>query len=80
MVEAIACHHQPLSTAKNKPLASIVHISDAVTLQMGMGLGIDGLMYPLSEEALKVVGVTGDDLEFLMADIVDLFIDKDMFS
>lgn len=45
-----------------------------------MGLGIDGLMYPLSEEALKVVGVTGDDLEFLMADIVDLFIDKDMFS
>ncbi len=79
LVEAIACHHHPSQAVINHQLTAIVHIADAVTMQMGMGLGIDGLLYPLSTEAMDLLGIGSDDLEILMAEIVDLFIDKDVF-
>jgi len=80
LVEAIALHHNPTAAKKNPALTSLVHISDAVTLQMGMGLGLDGLQYPLSNDALQLIGVGSSDLESLMAEVVDLFIDKDVFN
>jgi len=79
LVEAIACHHHPFEAVDNPELTAIVHLSDAVTLQMGMGLGLDGLMYPLSEDSMNLLGVSQGDLEILMADIVDIFIDQDVF-
>ncbi len=79
LVEAISCHHHPTKAVKNPELTAIVHVANAATLQMGMGLGIDGLMYPLSQESLDLLGVTQDDLEVIMADIVDIFIDQDVF-
>ncbi len=79
LVEAISFHHDPLRAELNPRLTSIVHVSDAVTLQMGLGLGVDGLFYPLSKEAIELLEITEDDLEELMAEVVDLFIDKDVF-
>ncbi len=79
LVEAIACHHNPEQAVENPELTAIVHTADAVTLQMGMGLGVDGLMYPLSQESLDLLGVGEEQLEMLMADIVDIFIDQDVF-
>lgn len=80
LVEAISCHHEPERAEINSKLTSIVHIADAATLQMGMGLGIDGLLYPMSQEAVKTLDLEQKDLEDLMAEIVDLFIDKDVFN
>ena len=80
MVEAIALDHNPTKVKNNPALTSLVHVSDAVTLQMGMGLGIDGLQYPLSSDALQLIGVENSDLESLMVEIVDLFIDKDVLN
>ncbi len=80
LVEAISYHHDPSRAEINPRLTSIVHISDAVTLQMGMGLGIDGMLYPLSQETVDLLGIENSDLENLMAEIVDLFIDKDIFN
>jgi putative nucleotidyltransferase with HDIG domain len=77
--EAIACHHEPEKAEINPRLTAIVHVADAVTMQMGMGLGIDGLMYPLFSESLELLGLTEHDLEAVMAEIVDLFIDSDTF-
>ncbi len=77
--EAIACHHEPAKAEINPKLTAIVHVADAVTMQMGMGLGIDGLMYPLVSESLDLLGITEHDLEVVMAEIVDLFIDSDTF-
>ncbi len=79
LVEAIACHHNPEQAVENPELTAIVHTADAVTLQMGMGLGVDGLMYSLSQESLDLLGVGEEQLEMLMADIVDIFIDQDVF-
>ena len=33
---------------------------------LGIGVGIDGLSYPLDEEALKRLNMTGDDLIHLV--------------
>ncbi len=79
LVEAITFHHQPERAEINPQLAAIVHTADAVAMQMGMGIGVDGLLYPLSHEALDLIGVAGDDLEMLMSEIVDVFVDQDMF-
>jgi len=78
LVEAISCHHHPLQAAANPYLTSIVHVADAVTLQMGMGLGVDGLLYPLSREAVDLLEIEENELEGLMAEIVDLLVDKDV--
>ena len=79
LVEAISFHHHPEQSEKNPQLTAIVHLADAMTLQMGMGLGIDGLMYPFSEEAMRLLDVSEQELEEIMAEIVDLFIDDDVF-
>lgn len=79
LVEAISFHHHPGESEMNPQLTAIVHLADAMTLQMGLGLGIDGLMYPLSRDAMEVLEVTEQELEEIMADIVDVFIDSDVF-
>jgi putative nucleotidyltransferase with HDIG domain len=79
LVEAIKCHHHPEQAVISPKLTAIVHVADAVTLQMGMGLGIDGLLYSLSQQSLDLLEIDESDLEVLMAEIVDLFIDKDVF-
>ena len=79
LAEAITNHHDPSLSILNPSLTAIVHIADAVTLQMGMGLGIDGLLYELSDDALTLLGIGHHDLEILMAEIVDLLVDKDTF-
>ncbi len=79
LAEAIACHHDPREAQINGQLTALVHLADAATLQMGMGLGIDGLLYPISGEALELLQVTEQDLEQIKSEIVDLFIDGDIF-
>lgn len=79
LVDAISNHHHPEVSLRNSELTAIVHLADAMTLQMGLGLGIDGLMYPLSREAMERLEVTEQDLEVIMADIVDIFVDDDVF-
>lgn len=79
LVEAITCHHHPDTARINPTLTAITHVADAATLQMGMGLGLDGLLYSFSEEALELLDLGKGDFEGLMAEIVDLFIDKDIF-
>lgn len=79
LVEAIAYHHSPEKATINFKLTSIVHIADAIVMMMGIGLGVDGMVYNLSEEATKVLGVDGSMLEQLISDCSDLLVDEDAF-
>lgn len=60
LAEAVAHHHQP--TAPGAPavakLTALVHVVDAVTLMLGIGVGADGLTYPLEQAALDALGLT----------------------
>jgi len=46
LVEAIANHHTPALAKHNPKLTSLVHVADAASMSMGIGLGGDGLLYP----------------------------------
>ncbi|MBE7559427.1 HDOD domain-containing protein [bacterium] len=67
LVNSIGYHHKP-EDAKGRPLLSvIVHLADVAALQMGYGLGYDGLMYPLSEYAVRTANMSQKDMEELYA-------------
>jgi putative nucleotidyltransferase with HDIG domain len=57
-VEAIACHHRPTLAHDGAVLAAAVHIADAAAMMLGIGLGRDGLQYPLDPAACERMGWT----------------------
>ncbi|MDH7576284.1 MAG: HDOD domain-containing protein [Bacillota bacterium] len=79
LVEAIAFHHSPLNAKENPKLTVLVHLADALCMMMGIGLGGDGLYYPLVPEALSIVGLKAEDLEVIMGELGDLFADENTF-
>ncbi len=79
LTEAITCHHEPGKAVINPQLTAIVHVADAATMQMGLGLGVDGLLYPLDQDAMDLLEIKDSDLEEIMAEIVDILIDGDTF-
>lgn len=54
LTSAIRYHHNPEET--DSISAKVVHVSDGITLMMGYGLGIDGLMYSISGDILEGLG------------------------
>lgn len=55
--ESTRYHHSPLEAPnEDNILIPIVHISDAVVLMLGVGLGADGMFYPMEEEVLPKIG------------------------
>lgn len=79
LVEAIALHHNPEKAQINKKLTCIVHIADVICLSMGIGLGLDGLMYPLSAEAMDLLELNEDSLESLVSQLSDMFVDQQIY-
>lgn len=80
LVEAIGLHHTPEESTIDPKLVSIVHIADAITMMMGIGIGADGLKYNFSSFALETLNFTPEDVEQLISLSHDLIIDKDSFD
>jgi putative nucleotidyltransferase with HDIG domain len=58
LVDAIACHHDPLGAQHgNVGLACVTHVADALCLTLGIGVGGDGLLFSLRSEALDALGI-----------------------
>lgn len=79
LVESIAYHHSPELSKKNQKLTYLVHIADATCLMMGVGLGIDGLYYPVSELALQALGSQAAELDDIISNLTDVFADENGF-
>ena len=62
LVTALAFHHEPHCASRYERLAAAVHIADVSMKVLGIGMGIDGLRYPLQEESLKLLAMTWEDL------------------
>jgi len=71
LVEAVQYHHQPEKAETNKTLVYIVHLADAISDMLGIGLGSDGLMYVFEENTLDVLGLKNEDVESIMSDLAD---------
>jgi putative nucleotidyltransferase with HDIG domain len=80
LVEAIGLHHTPEKSTINPTLVSIVHIADAITMMMGIGIGADGLTYNFSPFALETLNFNAQDLEDFISKSHDLIIDGDSFD
>lgn len=79
LVEAIAFHHEPEQAKVNKSITAIVHVADAICMAMGIGIGIDGMLYPFSEQALKILGLNEGDLDSIISQLTDIFADQQSF-
>jgi len=66
LVAAIQYHHEPDSAAVSQSIVDCVHLADSIVLSMGIGLGHDGLSYPLSSNALQRLGVGHEEFEGLI--------------
>ncbi|MCD6363977.1 MAG: HDOD domain-containing protein [Synergistetes bacterium] len=78
LVDSISHHHSPEKADVDPQLTSIVHVSDAICLMLGWGLGADGLLYPLSEIALENLGV--ENIDDFIAVASDALFQEDLFS
>jgi HD-like signal output (HDOD) protein len=68
---AIAFHHEPQCAPDHKELAAVIHIADITMKVLGIGIGVDGLFYPLEEDALKLLGMTWEDLFALSGQVAE---------
>lgn len=80
LVEPIAFHHEPMSAANQRRLASVVHVSDAICMIMGIGLGADGMNYPLDPLALETLNLDQEAIEQIMSQLADGMVDLPVFS
>ncbi len=71
LVEAVQYHHQPDKTETHKTLTYIVHLADAISCMLGVGLGNDGLMYEIEKNTLDVLGISKEDVESIMVELAD---------
>ncbi len=62
LVIAITFHHEPQRTVRYQELVAAVHVADISMRVLGIGIGVDGLRYPLEHEALNVLKMSWDDL------------------
>jgi HD-like signal output (HDOD) protein len=60
---AIGYHHTPSAlpldtTEADRLLVTVIHMADSFTMMLGIGVGSDGLMYPIDIPALEHIGIT----------------------
>lgn len=80
LVDSIKNHHWPEeSKMEDKSLVSIVHLADAMTMMMGVGIGLDGLLYRLSEEALTTLDIEVNTFGEIISDVADLLRDNSCY-
>ncbi|HEY3374527.1 MAG TPA: HDOD domain-containing protein [Candidatus Aquicultor sp.] len=66
IVEAIYQHHRPDRAKKDPELTAIVHVADFICLSLGLGVGSDGMLYPLKKEALDVLNLEEPEIDNLI--------------
>lgn len=71
LVSAVRYHHAPMEANLASPLPCIVHIADAISLMLGIGLGMDGLAYALDPGALAALNLTDADFEQIAGQTCD---------
>jgi putative nucleotidyltransferase with HDIG domain len=71
LVTAIAYHHEPQSAPEHQSLVAAIHIADVSMMILGIGVGIDGLRYPMEEDAFKRTGLAWEDLFQLAEEVAE---------
>lgn len=78
LVDCVRYHHDPLSQPTPSPLTGLVHLADVMCLMLGIGLGGDGLQYPLQEGVLDLLNLSAADFEQTTSDVCEALSHSDM--
>jgi len=46
-------------------------MADAAAIMIGIGAGMDGMLYPIHERAGKILNLAGDDVPEIMAETAE---------
>lgn len=79
LVDGIKYHHKPELANDNITLVNIVHIADAMTMMMGVGMGADGMNYSISEKAVEMLGIDEIAIQDLISTVTDIVQNEDNF-
>ena len=71
LITSIAYHHEPQRAENYQTLVAAVHVADVSMMILGIGVGVDGLRYPLEEQALKRLGMNWEDLFHLIEQVTE---------
>lgn len=63
LLEAVASHHRPGTASQDSEIASLVHVSDALSRKLGVGSGGDPLVPEIVQPALDRLQLTADLLD-----------------
>ena len=78
VVAAARWHHDPSQAEeKHRNIVDLVHVADILCIRMGWGIGTDGPLYCLDEEAEERLGIDGS-IEDVITDKVGAAIDDMM--
>ncbi len=78
LIDAIKYHHCPDKAEEDEcediDLVRIVHLSDFLTVTVGQGIGIDGMMYYIEPDILDNLGLRPDkkNLDLIISKVADL--------
>jgi putative nucleotidyltransferase with HDIG domain len=70
VVEAVALHHDPSKAVIDPRFVAVVHIADAAALMAGVGVGVDGLRYPVSEVAIGALNWDASEIDTLVGEML----------
>lgn len=70
VVEAVRVHHSPRTALLDPQFAAAVHVANAASLMAGVGLGVDGLQYPLDERGVAALEFTEEEMAGLLDEIL----------
>jgi putative nucleotidyltransferase with HDIG domain len=71
LAEAVGRHHNPLTTPSDSLLPHIVHVADAITHMLGIGIGGDGLNSIADYQVVRTLGLDVERVEQLMEQLGD---------
>lgn len=55
LIHAMQHHHNPIESETQSEMTSIVHIADAIVLDLGCGVDLEQMKYPVNPNALKML-------------------------
>jgi putative nucleotidyltransferase with HDIG domain len=79
LTSSIAYHHRPSLAPGNHVLVDSVHIADAAMMMLGIGIGKDGLQYPLDPASVQRMGWADAQFNDLIDRVIPFIEEADKF-
>jgi len=67
---AIRYHHVP-SRSNGSILAYIVHVADAIAMMTGLGMGVDGALYKMDDDAMEFLKIKEESINEIMTEMLN---------